>query len=324
VARRSCITAAVTAAAILLAAAPQAAATATGPMPPPTGSAMAGPSLLRPAPQPAAGLPLASCEHRLERVAGRTSRILAVVGASFTAGVGPGSAARSWAVLLARLLRWDAVVDGVSGAGYVRAGLRHQGPVAAELTRIGLRALDPSLVIIQAGHDDIGVPPAAERRRVRQAISLIRAQAPRARIALITVFTSRRGSLAPQDDPAAAYRTDHAIVAAAVSADHNVIIMDPLTARWVFSRSRDGLHPSAAGDRWIAHTVAGVLRGHGVVAAHRSATGMPLVCDSGIPPERVRPPVTLAGSRAPFRPQSRAQQPAAAAAGRLRPAQSAR
>jgi acyl-CoA synthetase (AMP-forming)/AMP-acid ligase II len=85
------------------------------------------------------------------------------------------------------------VVEGVPGAGYVRAGADGRGPIAAELTRIGLRALGPSLVIIQAGHDDIGVPVRTEQQRVRQAIALIRAMAPHARIALITVFTTTTG-----------------------------------------------------------------------------------------------------------------------------------
>jgi len=46
---------------------------------------------------------------------------LVIVGASFTAGIGSGPG-RSWGVLLARHLRWHAVVSGVPGAGYVRAG----------------------------------------------------------------------------------------------------------------------------------------------------------------------------------------------------------
>jgi acyl-CoA thioesterase-1 len=295
------------AAAVLLAAAPYAAAMATGRMQQPFwAAATAGPDLSRPVPPLTGRLPLATCEHGLERARRPATRTLAVVGASFTAGVGPGAAARSWAVLLAHMLRWDAVVDGVPGAGYVRAGLRREGPVAAELTRIGLRALAPSLVIIQAGHDDIGVPARVERQRVTQAIALIRAQAPHARIALITVFTTRTGGFAQQYAPAAAYRTDDAIVAAAVAADHSVIIMNPLAARWAFGRSRGGLHPSAAGDEWIARTVAGVLRSHGIAAAGRSGAGAPLVCDSGISPQRVRRPVTLTGNRTRSRQESRA------------------
>jgi lysophospholipase L1-like esterase len=207
---------------------------------------------------------------------------LAIVGASFTAGVGPGNPGKAWAVLLARQLHWNAVVYGDPGAGYVRAGLGRKGrrgPIADEITRIGVGALKPELVIVQAGHDDIGVPPRLEERRVEQAIDLIRAEAPRAQIALLTVFAGRSRS-------AAAYRTDHAIVAGGIAADRGVIIMDPLTGGWTFPRSRDGLHPSAAGSVWIAAKVAGILREHGLLAqpAGRGA----VVCDAGSPVPRQR------------------------------------
>jgi lysophospholipase L1-like esterase len=225
-----------------------------------------------PAPQPQASQALAGCERRLEQAGSRPS-VLAVVGASFTAGVGPDNPNRSWAVLLARLLRWDAVVYGDPGAGYVRAGAGHLGPVAAEVAREDLRALAPALVIVQAGHDDIGVPPGTERRRVEQTIALIRAEAPRATIALLTVFPGHSHS-------SAAYRTDGAIVAAGRAADHGVIIMDPLAARWTFSRSRDGLHPTAAGDAWIARRVAAILGEHGVRPG-LAAGGDAIVCDAG-------------------------------------------
>lgn len=225
--------------------------------------------------------PVAACEQRLER--GRHpggAPVLAIVGASFTAGVGPGHPGQSWAVLLTRYLHWDAVVYGDPGAGYLRAGAGRRGPVSAELGRVDLRALAPALVIVQAGHDDIGLPAALERQRVAGAIATIRAEAPRARIALLTVFPGRR-------TPAAAYRTDLAIVTAARAADRpgdQVIIMDPLTGRWAFARSRDGLHPTAAGSAWIAREVAGILRAHGVRPAPAGPGAAAItICDSGIP-----------------------------------------
>jgi GDSL-like Lipase/Acylhydrolase family len=221
---------------------------------------------------------LASCEDKIESgAAGGGLPRLAIVGASFTAGVGPGNPLQSWAVLLARQLRWDAVVYGDPGAGYVRPGVGRQGPMAAEVARIGLRALKPALVIVQAGHDDIGVPARLEEQRVRQLVAAVRAAAPQARIALLTVFGGRTPS-------AAAYRTDRAIVSAGTAADHQLIIMDPLAAGWTFARARGGLHPSAAGDAWIAQQVDTILREHGVLAepAGRGAVS----CDAGIP---VRP-----------------------------------
>jgi acyl-CoA thioesterase I len=212
---------------------------------------------------------LSSCELELERARQSGLRRLAVVGASFTAGVGSGPS-RSWAVLVARHLRRDAVVYGVPGAGYVRAGAGHRGPVAAELARIGLAALKPSLIIVQAGHDDIGVPSGLEQQRVKQAIGLIRAAAPRARIALLTVFPGRAR-------PAAAARTDQAIVRAARAADPAVIIIDPLTAHWRFPHIRDGLHPTAAGSAWIATHVTAILSAHGIHPA--PSAQRPIICD---------------------------------------------
>ncbi len=66
-----------------------------------------------------------ACEQRIERVPGRVPA-MAIVGASYTAGVGPDNPALSWAADLARNLRWDAVIDGVSGPA-----TRRPGPMAS-------------------------------------------------------------------------------------------------------------------------------------------------------------------------------------------------
>ena len=210
---------------------------------------------------------------------------LAIVGASFTAGVGSGSPGKSWAVVLARLLHWDAAIYGDPGAGYVRAGVARKGPVAAEIARLDLRVLAPALVIVQAGHDDIGVPPQLEQRRVDQAVALIHAEAPHARIALLTVFAARSATAAARSRSAAAYRTDHAIVTAGRAADRNVIIIDPLVAGWTFPRAHDGLHPTASGSAWIAGQVAAILKEHGVRPAppQPSAAAGAIICDRSIP-----------------------------------------
>jgi lysophospholipase L1-like esterase len=113
-----------------------------------------------------------------------------------------------------------------------------------------LPQLAPSLVIVQAGHDDAGVPARVERAQVLQTIHLIRVAAPHARIALLTVFSAPSGPVAP-----ALSRVDRAIVTAARDADPQVIIMDPLTGHWKFSHAHNGLHPTAAGDAWIAGKV---------------------------------------------------------------------
>jgi hypothetical protein len=102
----------------------------------------------------------------------------------------------------------------------------------------------------------MSVPPDLERFRAEQAVARIRAEVPRARIALLTVFPGR-------SRPPALYGIDQAIVAA----DPQVTIMDPLASRWRFPHARDGLHPSPRGSAWIAGTVAEILRQHGVSPA---------------------------------------------------------
>jgi len=200
---------------------------------------------------------LARCEQRLQPARRSGVPAVAIVGASITAGVGAEDPAGSWAALLARQLHWSAFVYGVPGAGYVHPGLGRKGPVAAEIARVHLPALQPALVIVQAGHDDMSVPTGLERQRVEQTVARIKAEAPQAQIALITVFAGHKR-------PPSIYRTDQAIVAGARAADPQVIIMDPLASGWRFPHSRDGLHPSAEGDAWIAGKVAGILRQHGV------------------------------------------------------------
>src|ERR1700691_2788651 len=111
----------------------------------------------------APGAGFAACEQRLERSPGP---VLDIAGASFTAGTGPDDAHVSWAVQLAHTLRWNAVIDGVPGAGYVRTGAGGHGPAVRILAREDLAATRPKLVVLQLGHDDIGVPPAVERRAV--------------------------------------------------------------------------------------------------------------------------------------------------------------
>jgi lysophospholipase L1-like esterase len=223
----------------------------------------------------AAGNTLGACELRLAR-GPRGIPTVAIVGASYTAGVGPGDPALSWAAGLASTLHWNAVIYGVPGAGYAQAGAEGLGPVTRMLAAVRLHALDPALVIVQAGHDDLSVPPNVERHEVEQTIDEIRAQAPNARIALLTVFAGPSAPARPS-----LYLTDHAIVAAGRAADPNVIIMDPLTGRWRFQHAHNGLHPTAAGDAWIARKVAAILRAHGVFPDPATAVA-PVSCDLAI------------------------------------------
>lgn len=185
----------------------------------------------------------------------RPSRpLLAVVGASFAAGVGAGNRHDAWPEDLARLLHWGAAVSADPGAGYVNPGAGRRGPFSRLAARLNLTRLDPEVVIIQGGHDDIGRSLPLIRDRVESLVTAIRREVPRARLAVLTVFS--RGNRPSR----AALATDGAIVAAARHADPAVLVFDPLAGHWHFPRIRDHLHPTAAGHRWIAERLADGLR----------------------------------------------------------------
>jgi acyl-CoA thioesterase I len=184
--------------------------------------------------------------------------LLAVIGASFSAGVGAGNREHAWPEDLARIMGWRLAVSADPGAGYVNPGAGHRGPFDQLAARLHLARLDPNTVIIQGGHDDIGRPLPLIRSRVESLISTIRHQDPRCRLAVLSVFP--RGRPSP-----AAEATDRAIVAAARRADPAVLVFDPIASHWQFPRIGDHLHPSPAGHEWIARHLAAGLRDPGTL-----------------------------------------------------------
>ena len=191
---------------------------------------------------------------------GATRPLLAVVGASFSAGVGAARPSDAWPQDLARMMGWRLQVSADPGAGYVNPGAGYRGPFSHLAARLHLARTHPQTIIIQGGHDDIGRPLPLIRQQVESLIATIRREAPRARLAILTVFPRGGAPSGP------AWATDQAIVAAARHADPAVVVFDPLAGHWHFPRIRDHLHPTAAGHRWIAERLAAGLRGDQIAA----------------------------------------------------------
>jgi acyl-CoA thioesterase I len=184
--------------------------------------------------------------------------LLAVVGASFSAGVGAGRPDQAWPQDLARIMHWRLALSADPGAGYVNAGAGHRGPFAKLAAQLHLARIDPNTIIIQGGHDDIGRPLPLIRTQVESLIATVRRECPQSRLAVLTVF--------PRGNPnQATVATDQAIVAAARHADPAVIVFDPITSHWQFPRIGDHLHPTPAGHEWIAHKLADGLHADGVL-----------------------------------------------------------
>jgi lysophospholipase L1-like esterase len=214
------------------------------------------------APQPA------RCNVTLTLAHDDTSTPLLVgIGASFTAGVGAGNPDKNWAVRLTQLLGWRAMTIGVPGAGYVNPGTDRLGPLRHELALIRLRALHPSIVIIQAGHDDWRVPKAREAKNVAELIKLAMAEAPHARLAFITAFSNPDTPSTEQNEINA---TNATIMSTIATSDPGAIVINP--ADWHFARVDHGLHPTAAGYAVIAHDVAQALFRAGAISNPRDST----------------------------------------------------
>ena len=140
--------------------------------------------------------------------------------------------------------------DGVPGAGYVHPGPATGVPWRPCCPGSGCGPWRPRWSSCRRATTTSASRRGSSGSGSTQVIALIRAEAPEARIALVTVFPGRRR-------PAAAYQTDQVIVAADRAANPGVIIVDrwPRAGR---SRTHDGLPPTAVGDAWIARKVAGL------------------------------------------------------------------
>jgi acyl-CoA thioesterase I len=204
---------------------------------------------------PAAGRPAAVASVGQCGVQGPVRRpLLAVVGASVAAGVGAGNPDGAWPRVLARTMGWRVVVAADPGAGYLSPGAGHRGPFARLAASLNLARLDPVMVIVQGGHNDIGRPPAQVSQQVRGLVAAVRREAPGAAVGVLTVFNTG-DAVSP-----ATLATDQAIVAGARQADPGVTVFDPLATHWHYPRIGDQLHPSPAGHRWIAERLAASLR----------------------------------------------------------------
>ena len=75
--------------------------------------------------------------------------------------------------------------------------------------------------------------------------------------------------------------------------------MDPLASHWEYQHFDGGLHPTAAGDTWIAGKVADILRSHGVLPAAAGGR-IPMICDAaaGVGPHHGGAAVTTAAGAA--------------------------
>ncbi|MGC5024255.1 SGNH/GDSL hydrolase family protein [Tsukamurella sp. DT100] len=170
------------------------------------------------------------------------SRPIVVIGASISTGYEVEGVV-AYPRMISAIAGRSVYLSARSGAGY------NDGAIAGLTRAANLPERDPALVVVQAGSNDVGASTAAIDSQVRQVITTVRSQAPKAKVALITVFPSVHGS-GPN-----ARATESAIVGAARAVDPSISVISPLSEGWVYGTSSDG-HPDAAAHQKLAERVA--------------------------------------------------------------------
>lgn len=201
--------------------------------------------------KPVAAKPVAA-KPAAKPVSGRTvpqvgtvdRRPVVVIGASVSSGKAV-SASSAYPRRIGALTGRDVAVSARTGAGYA------DGSMGALARAANLPARNPALVVLQAGTNDVGAPPAVIAGQARRVVATVRQQAPNAKIVVVTVFPSIHRN-------AAARNTDAAIIGAARSVDPNVAVISPLTEGWTYQAADDG-HPGAGAHERLAERVAGLV-----------------------------------------------------------------
>lgn len=175
-------------------------------------------------------------------VSAADARPIVVVGASISTGTAV-SGVVTYPRMISAIAGRSVYLSARGGAGY------HDGGIAGLAQAANLTERNPSLVVLQAGSNDVGAPSEAVAAQVRQVVTTVRRQAPGAKVALITVFPSIRGG------GDAARTTEATIVGAARSVDPTVSVISPLSEGWAYQASADG-HPDAATHQKLAERVA--------------------------------------------------------------------
>jgi lysophospholipase L1-like esterase len=182
---------------------------------------------------------------------------LVVIGASYAAGVGARAPEQAWPQLLAQHLGYRLFVSGDPGAGYVNPGMGRRGPFDRLAAAVPMARINPAVIILQGGHNDIGAPLALVADRVVSLVSSLHHRFPDTRLVVMSVFTTGPATQAAE-------ATDTTIVTAARLADPDVTVLDPLTGQWHFGHIADHLHPDPAGEIWLANHIGSRLERAGV------------------------------------------------------------
>jgi lysophospholipase L1-like esterase len=182
---------------------------------------------------------------------------LLIVGASYTQGIGAVPATNGYAYLVGRQLGMATTVDGIGGTGFVNPGPYNEGTFGERIARQP-ESLDPTVVMIQCGRNDLAYPRAQLREAATAAISDTHRRFPHARIVLLGPI--------PGTVPIGADVTDVTAMFTELALSESMAFINPLGEHWMTIDNTRGFtgdvpdHPNNAGYAYIAGHVVRDLR----------------------------------------------------------------
>ena len=179
------------------------------------------------------------------------------IGDSYTNGHGAPRPAAGYPCLVSDRLGWTCKLDAQGGTGFVNdgSGASPANEPLADRLHATSEAVDPDLVVIDAGRNDFAAAPAAFRQEVTAYLNAARKTYRHAKFVVIEPFILGRS------------RFDYSLIDRAVRLAANGIgatIVDTTNPAWRRLADRlptvDGLHPTARSHRIIAQHLIKELR----------------------------------------------------------------
>ncbi|MHA3701298.1 SGNH/GDSL hydrolase family protein [Jatrophihabitans sp. YIM 134969] len=175
---------------------------------------------------------------------------LLFVGASYTVGLGATAPRAGYAPVLAGNLDRRFTVAAASGTGFLNPGSRHQGTFAQRIEALPAD-LDPRIVVIQGGRNDVGYPQPALQAAARDTITLAQHRFAHAQVVVMGPIPS----VVPVSPRLLATRN----VVRAAARQTGAGFVDPIAQGWITQENERQFagpvpaHPNDAGYRYIAN-----------------------------------------------------------------------